>query len=90
MFVFAEMTSLWWFFDYYVCLEPRPHNKAGLVLILILLDVNSNNLSDVRVLYRDVNWHGVLPFLFVFCLLFHCDPQFCAAGSRVFGIHGTP
>jgi hypothetical protein len=35
-----------------------------------LLYMNSDYLSDVGVLYRNVFWHGVLPFLFVFVYFF--------------------
>lgn len=36
----------------------------------VLLHMDSNYLSDVRILHWDVNWHGVLPFLFIFVYFF--------------------
>ncbi len=36
-----------------------------------LFNANVNYLWFVGILYRNVNWHGVLPFLFCF-LFFHC------------------
>ena len=68
---------------------PRP--KTGQKeCTTLLLYVDSNYLSYVRILYWDVNWHGVLPFLFIFVLLFHCDSQFTTACSRVVSVGLTP
>ncbi len=53
---------------------------------LDLFYMDSNYLSYVRILYRDVNWHGVLPFLFIFVLFFHCGTKFATACPRVVNI----
>jgi hypothetical protein len=46
---------------------PRPTKRPDETLANALFYANCHFLSDVGVLYRDVNWHGVLPLpLFVF------------------------
>lgn len=75
----------------YVYFVDLPRPKTGQKeCTTLLLYMDSNYLSCVRILYRDVNWHGVLPFLFYFCLFFHCDAQLAAAGTRVVNIVLTP
>ena len=51
-----------------------------------LFDMDRHDLWRVRVLDWNVNWHGVLPFLFLFVLFFHCDAKLAASRTRVVNI----
>src|SRR5680860_930783 len=52
-------------FFVYVYFGTLPRYKTGQGYSLLLY-ANSNYLSYVRIFYSYVNWHSVLPFLFVF------------------------
>lgn len=63
-------------------IQAPPLNAAGLIKSF---DTNSHYLRSVCVLYGDVNWHGVLPFLFVILLFFYF---FTAARSLLLRARG--